>query len=700
MPAALLVSARLVLAASIVVCLCACGSGGGSATPSLRLEVGQDPFRLTLVRDGKTVVAQNRDARLRYQLASTGEQFALTKVTAQRGDAYDVAKRTSTGFRVSVRLKPETGVEQVYDAFDSTGDEHFLGGGERGAAVDLRGQVLPVKLHYRCSYAPVPFFASSHGWGLRLATDAVAGLAFPGSQGGAGCSSGGGSPGCAFPPLAARTEVCVRGARLDYDLYAGTLPQVLARYEADAGKPRVPPLSELALTKWRDVVDGPNQVLEDIARLRAAHVPVGSVIVDNPWETCVGSLQFDPARFPDPAALIDRVHRLGVRFLLWVSPKVVCSTGYPPGSILGGGSQQVLDLRDPAVVAEFRSRLRKLAALGVDGVKGDRGDEVELEAVDPTLQNRYARLFAGAVLPVFPDGPSIFRAASMGSQRLLPGLWAGDQPGDWGGLRTAVRMAQTAAMSGFPTWGSDVGGYASSALTADVLARWAQLGAVSPILEVGGIGPNATPWQLGPEAMTALRRAAELHYALVPYLHGLLRRRQPVLRPLGFGYPNDAEAWKADLELLVGPSLLAAPVTGPGTSPGVYLPKGVWIDVHRGARERGGRSFVRPTRLDELPLYVRDGAVIPFNLRTERAPWWGVDELSSRGRAGWLATPGATLALRAQPRDVQIFVPAPSRPAEVTIGGRTVPWTWSEGPLRGAVVRTRGPVVEGRVELR
>src|SRR5262249_40358114 len=156
------------------------------------------------------------------------------------------------------------------------------------------------------------------------------------------------------------------------------------------------------------------------------------------------------------------------------------------------------DLRQPAVVAEFRSRLRRLVALGVDGFKGDRGDEIDISAVSPTLQNDYPLLFARAAVPVLPGGRgAIFRAATVGSQRVLPGLWAGDQPGDFTGLQRAIVLGQSAAMSGFPTWGSDVGGYSSAGLTPEVFARWTQLGAVSPVLEVGGTGPNATPWVLG-----------------------------------------------------------------------------------------------------------------------------------------------------------------------------------------------------------
>src|SRR5581483_6757555 len=257
--------------------------------------------------------------------------------------------------------------------------------------------------------------------------------------------------------------------------------------------------------------------------------------------------------------------------------------------LVGLRGRWVLPLWRPQVRRAYESRLRRAFAVGVDGVKADRGDEVELGA----HQNEYPLLFARAVLAALPHAQgALFRSATVGSQRLVQGLWAGDQDGDWNGLQAAIRLGATAAMSGFPTWGSDVGGYRSAGLTADVFARWAQFSAVSPVFEVGGAGQNSTPWVLGDGAMTALRDAAVLHYELFPYLYTLLTRHEPVLRPLGYAFPHDAASWQAVFEVMVGPDLLAAPVVGAGTTPQVYLPPGRWIDLYAGRVVRGPRNFV------------------------------------------------------------------------------------------------------------
>jgi alpha-D-xyloside xylohydrolase len=704
--------APVALALATGLILCGALSGSAKAQQGLSLQVDRNPFRLTLVSGG-TIVAREADppVRLRYQLKSTGDQYSLTNVVSAQDGVYQVATnepgraatvtvlRLRHGFRVIVRLSPAADIQQVYDSFETAPGEHFLGGGERGGYVDLHARVVPDYVSNICSYAPVPFFASSAGWGLRLVGVNVGALAFPGSQGGSGCGLES-RPSCGFPALSERVEVCLRGSTLVEDLYAGSLPAILADYEAETGLPRTPPSSELALIKWRGRTEFTSaaDLLDDIQRFRAAGIPIGWVLLDDVWQTCMGTLTFDPGRFPDPAAVVRDVHALGVRFMLWVSPKSVCNT-VPSFDLLGPPGDSVLDLSNPEVAAAFQRQLAQLVGLGIDGVKADRGDEVDLEQVSDFLQNEYPILYARVVMDALPPGSAaIFRAASAGSQRVVPGIWAGDQTGDFSGLQEAIRSGETAAMSGFPTWGSDVGGFNSPGLTPEVFARWAQLGAVSPVFEVGGDGPNSTPWTLGPTAMTALRAAAILHYELYPYLYGLLRRGQPVLRPLGYAYPEDPGSWANELEFLVGPDLLAAPVTSTGTTANVYLPPGTWIDLYDGHRVRGGSTFTRPTPLTEFPLYLRDGSVVPFNLRTASS-WWGVDELDRADRAGFLVADGTTLELRHQPHRIQVFVPASRPPHTVTLGGRAVAWSWNNGPLPGVVIRLHGPSVLGEVRL-
>jgi alpha-D-xyloside xylohydrolase len=147
---------RLTALAAVAVALTACGSGSDHASTGISVRIDEDPFRITVLRDGEPVITQDEGAHFRYQLASSGEQRKLTKVVSHEGDTYEVAteepdrtasvrvRQTADTVRVSVALHPATDVQQVYDAFETGEDEHFLGAGEVGNGVDLRGQILQI----------------------------------------------------------------------------------------------------------------------------------------------------------------------------------------------------------------------------------------------------------------------------------------------------------------------------------------------------------------------------------------------------------------------------------------------------------------------------------------------------------------------------------------------------------------------------
>ena len=263
----------------------------------------------------------------------------------------------------------------------------------------------------------------------------------------------------------------------------------------------------------------------------------------------------------------------------------------------------MVDLTEPAARALFEKKLKRVFALGIQGIKGDRGDDLDLERTTlhagsgVAYQNAYpviyARAAAQALHAVWGNKfATIFRTGSLGTQSVLPGIFLGDEPGTYGGLQVAIRAGLTAGVSGYPVWGSDIGGYANdhADLTPELFARWAQFGAVSPVFEVGGIGMSSHFWDFGKPTVDAFRDAAILHYELVPYFVDLSHLASttgvPIVRPLAFAYPTDEGSWHAELEFLVGDGLLAAPVTGGGTTPSVYLPPGKWVDLYAGRGRR------------------------------------------------------------------------------------------------------------------
>lgn len=307
-------------------------------------------------------------------------------------------------------------------------------------------------------------------------------------------------------------------------------------------------------------------------------------------------------------------------------------------------------------------------------------------------------------------------------------MWGSDTYATFAGLRAELRYGISESLGGDFAWGSDTGGIdpqppatKASAPTAVLFDRWAQFSAVSPVMEVGGAGLNATPWAYPSWAVAGFRASAVLHYELFPYLYGLARQAArtgvPILRAVGFQYPSDPRAWAQDQEFMVGPDLLAAPVTadraeadgdaGHPTPVSVYLPAGQWVNLFSGQVVRGGRTVVDDAGPSEFPLYMRAGTMIGFNARTPGvwAHGWGISDLSQPGLAGWMYAPGtssrARLTLRGAAARTQILVLTSHAPRTVTVDGRALPkatsvaalrktprgWIFTPGPFGGVTIK-------------
>ncbi|MFL6122526.1 TIM-barrel domain-containing protein [Actinophytocola sp.] len=768
----------------------------------LRWTAEAAPFRLSFQQGHRPLLEQTSDelagpgGRLAYALADGSTHRVTDLVGAEPvrdGIRYTVAtdepgrnatvavRRTPRGLRVSWSLQPATDVTQVYESLTGDDGEHFLGGGGNFLFTDLRHRVLLNKAYFTGSGSlsscdktgmPSPFFLSSHGYAVFPDTDAIGRLAFPNAvDDPPHCSSD--PPPCPVKlGQPDRTQLCFKANRLDYEVYAGSPAQVVRAYGARAGLPTMPPVRQFALTHWRDTVDGQTTVIDDVDQLLRRGFPLGTEWIDNPWETstklpgeaqnsryaCNGTLEFDPVQFPDPRGMVAALRARGVDLGIWISPHVrekaadrPCPpTDYPPGSFIRTSRTSdplQLDLTNPATRAHFQDKLRRLFSLGITMVKGDRGEEFELE--DATfaagggeeLMNTNPVRYAQATTEVLEqlygtEYTTLWRGGYTGLPAVVNGVWGGDARATYDGLRLSVRRGLNSWLSGHPVWGTDTGGFnggGAGAPSPALFTRWAQFSAVSPVFEVGGAGRNATPWLYDDPTVARFRDSVLLHYALFPYLYGLARRaartNEPIVRPMAFDYPDDEQAWAADQHMMVGPDLLAVPVTadrnetdaaaGQPTPVDVYLPRGRWVDLYTGETLDGGRHVVRMSTLDDFPLYLRAGAAIGFNQRIDGV-WsqpWGLNDLDRRDRAGWTYAPGtgttvATspfggtlvargdgrrihLAVTHAPAQTQVTVTVPGTPRRVVIDGRAVPrglagtvgWTTRPAPFGGVVLK-------------
>ncbi|HET6831968.1 MAG TPA: TIM-barrel domain-containing protein [Solirubrobacterales bacterium] len=309
------------------------------------------------------------------------------------------------------------------------------------------------------------------------------------------------------------------------------------------------------------------------------------------------------------------------------------------------------DFSRPAGRGMFAGLLGEAVADGYDGWMEDFGEYTPLDSrsangMDGTeMHNLYPVQYhcAAQDFARHADRPlgRFIRSGYTGVAPCAQIVWGGDPTVGWGfdGLASAVTNGLTMGLSGISTWGSDIGGFfalGENALTPELLARWVQFGAVSGVMrtQANGIALPAKDrpqiWEAG--QLGNWRRYAKLRTQLYPYLvaaeAAYRRSGLPIMRHLALAYPGDRRAAGQDDEFLFGPDLLAAPVVEPGARQRrLYLPRGRWIDLWRaasydedtgglrlrGARTAGGRqSTTIPAPLDELPLIVRAGSVLPL----------------------------------------------------------------------------------------
>jgi alpha-glucosidase (family GH31 glycosyl hydrolase) len=139
------------------------------------------------------------------------------------------------------------------------------------------------------------------------------------------------------------------------------------------------------------------------------------------------------------------------------------------------------------------------------------------------------------------------------------------------------------------------------------------------------------PWTYGDEGIALMRKYFTLHTQLIPYLYtySWLAHRDsvPLLRPLYLVYPELEEAYRHSHEYFFGEEMLIAPVLGTSGEQTIYLPPGQWLDFFSGKRYAGGNTFTAHYAVDEIPVFVREGAIIPEQLVSASSDARPLDQL-------------------------------------------------------------------------
>ncbi len=435
---------------------------------------------------------------------------------------------------------------------------------------------------------------------------------------------------------------------LDLFVVASRDPRTILReYARISGLPELPARWTLGYMQSHRTLAGPDEILGIARTFREKRLPcdaliyLGTDFCPSGWNTHNGEFTWRADNFPDPPGMIRQLHDQHFRVVLHIVVEGHTLTGsvgdpctappLPPGRTPDG--------RWPPdrQAACYWPAHKPLMDAGVDGWWPDQGDDFD----GPSRLNRHRMYWEGTQLYRPGERPfALHRNASPGIQRFGGTIWSGDTRSRWATLAAHVPVAISSGLSGFPYWGSDIGGFIpTDEYTGELHVRWFQFGAFCPSFRAHGRnwhlrlpwgwnGGDGGPLETGswrpapaelnnPEVEPILRRYLELRYRLLPYSYTALREAHdsglPLMRALWLHDPADPAAVARGDEFLWGPDILVAPVVEKGaTRRRLYLPRGEWVDFWTEERVRGGREIERSVDLATLPLYVRAGAVLPL----------------------------------------------------------------------------------------
>ena len=543
------------------------------------------------------------------------------------------------------------GTERATISFKCEHDECFVGTGERFRKMDLSGQTFQLKnqdgqgVNNRRCYKNIPFYLSSRMYGCFYHTSDYCKLS-----------------------LADHSTRSVQflndHATLDVFLIGGKSPEeILRSYRMLTGFPPMLPLWSFGIWMSRMTYFSADEVNEICDRLRKEHYPCDVIHLDTGWfrTDWLCEWKFNPERFPDPKAFIQRLKENGFKVSLWQLPYIAQGAEQleeakankyisaphtaPEGASIAnvspsgdeGGASSNFSALDYAGTIDFtydkatdwykHQLLKPLLDMGVKCIKTDFGENIHMDhtyhaATPERLNNIYALHYQRAAYEVTKevtgDGIVWARSAWAGCQR-YPLHWGGDSASSWDGLAGSLKGGLHFGLSVFAFWSHDVPGFHSipdfmnSPIDEQVYVRWTQFGVFSSHMRYHGTCKRE-PWHY-PNIAPIVKKWWKLRYKLLPYIieqsEQCTKTGYPMVRALLFHHPHDRQVWHIDDEYYFGSEFLVCPVMSSDNRRDIYLPEGLWANFFTGERLEGGRWYYDvKVPLDEMPVFVRPGSLI------------------------------------------------------------------------------------------
>ncbi|HVK97720.1 MAG TPA: TIM-barrel domain-containing protein, partial [Flavisolibacter sp.] len=459
-----------------------------------------------------------------------------------------------------------------------------------------------------------------------------------------------------------------------YFVYGENLDEVVSGYRQLTGKAPIVPKWALGFWQSRERYKTQQEVMSTVKEFRKREVPIDNIVLD--WQYWKpdewGSQEFDPARFPDPKRMIDSLHTIyNTKLMISVWPKFYSGIRNfdqfnKQGWLLKKNIEEnrkdwlgyvstFYDAFNPEASKGFWNLLRQnIYTLGVDAWWMD-APEPDIHS-NLSIEQRKRLMYPNAIgsaikyfnayplvnaRPIYEgqraDDPVkrvfiLTRSAYAGSQRYGASVWSGDIGARWHDMKDQISAGVNFSLSGLPYWTMDIGGFAverrfETAQGEDLkewkelMTRWYQFGAFCPLFRVHGQYPYREIFNVANETDTAYQSMLyynKLRYRMLPYIYSLAGQiyfdNSTIMRGLVMDFPADKNVLNINDQYLFGPSLLISPVSNyRQRSREIYLPKSSgWYDLYTGICYNGGQRIVAAAAYDRMPVFVKEGSIIPF----------------------------------------------------------------------------------------
>ena len=530
--------------------------------------------------------------------------------------------------------------------FDANDGEKIFGMGQyQQPWLNLKGNIL--ELAQRNSQISVPFMVSSLGYGFLWNNPAVGHAAFANNY----------------------TEWTAKSTRqMDYWITAAENPkEILKNYTGATGRAPMFPENLMGLWQCKLRYRTQEEVMTVARQYKKEGIKIDQIVIDFFHWTLQGDWKFDRTYWPDPKAMVDELHSIGIRVIVSVWPSVDRkSENFGPMAERGllirteRGAAQTYDYQGDCVeIDPFNPETREYIwevckknyyDYGIDGFWLDNSEpdygvydfENYRYCSGPALScsNMYPQMFSRAFFePMSADKGeetvNLLRCGWAGSQKYGNVIWSGDVPSTFQALREQLQAGLNMGLAGIPWWTTDIGGFMTDDVNdpdfRQLLIRWYQFAVYSAVLRMhGDRGPYNIPpldnrdwgggylhtgqpnelWSYGEENYAIMRKYYDIRIAMHDYIRDLYREAHengsPLIRTMFYEFPEDEKCWELQDQYMFGSRYLVAPVLHLNEfERNVYLPEGKWENVNTGEIADGGRTVSVKAPIEEIPVFEK-----------------------------------------------------------------------------------------------